>query len=269
MNTLADLGFVLTRETQKALYWSCPLGSFWEPKHKPAVAGCAVRLDNLEVIASRAADAINASWVPVNVLERTVGGAARVTFSARRSMTEEEFYSGPRGATEKRATLHLPAGWLIQRGGQFYAPTSKLSEKLDEHQQFAARHSRRTYPGWRPVTGQLTTAGDVLAWLREANSAALQQAAAKRQRAEDERRDRQLERYNRGVADAFDAVLVQQYAETARAYRKTVRGKAADLPDPRLQCSLVRSCLKNHSVDFLKFSAKRTARAARAAEAAK
>jgi hypothetical protein len=263
MNTLKDLGFVLEHETPKALCWSCPLGSFWLPRQnlpgQPPFPYA--RLENLEAIAGRTAAAINTSWVPVNVLERTTGGAARVSFSAKRMRDETREDDGP---TEKRATLHLPAGWLIQRDGQWYAPASKLAEKLDDHHSWAEARRRRAYAGWRPVPGQLTTADEVLTWLHTANAGALREEEEKRQRAAQARLRDQLERYNKAIDSEFNMVLEQQYIEAAKAFYRTARGRAAELPDPKRYWGhvLVRACLKHD--DFLAYAAKRAARAAAA-----
>lgn len=265
MNTLADLGFMLEHETPKALCWSCPLGSFWLPRQnlpgQPPFPHA--RLENLEAIAGRTAAAINSSWVPVNVLERTVGGAARVSFTAKRMRDETREDDGP---TEKRATLHLPAGWLIQRDGQWYAPASKLAEKLADHHSWAEARRRRAYAGWRPVPGQLTTADEILTWLHTANAGALQEVEERRQRAEERRQRAELERYNKAIDNQFNEVLERQYREAAKAFHKTARGRTVELPDPKWWegDGLVRACLKH--VDFLAYAAKRAARAA-AAEA--
>lgn len=217
MGTLTAIGFNPEKETDKAILWSCPLGKFWRPKkpfrtHVPAI------LDNLDAVAREVADEINRAWVVVRIVERTDSGAARITFPAFRVHDEHE------ERKSKRVELYVPAGWLLEIGARWAAPVSKLAEKMDERRERA--HTRAARAGvWRPESGNVTDAEQILAWLKEVNASALNKKKENEAVAAAERQQARLKRFNDEVSQQFEMVLINQYGQAVRTFCKTAKGK--------------------------------------------
>lgn len=225
---LEDIGFTRDHETDKAIFWACPLGKFWRPK-KPFRAHQATTLDNLERVASEVAKEINGAWVRVRILDRTDGGAARITFAAERIIVvnDRHYLEEGRdiGPLEKRAELHVPAKWLLEVDGQWIAPLKRLADKLAERKKKTSRHAYT----WTPVCGEVTNGEQVLTWLKEVNFEAFQKKNDEQVAAEASRKKRQMENYNTEVNQQFNTLLINQYHDAAKDFCKTVRGKAAGM----------------------------------------
>ncbi|MEK8088730.1 hypothetical protein [Thermithiobacillus plumbiphilus] len=233
---LDTLGFTMVHATEKATLWSCPLGQFWVAQN--AQPPCPPpSLDNLEGMARYVAGQINRAMVPVEIKERTAGGAALIRFPARRLLSDEDEcfrqLGHDIGPLKKQAELHVPAGWLIEVDGRWLAPVFKLDCKLGERRSMAldrkGRSSSQPVYEWTPVLVGCTDTAAVLAWLQSANASSLQARADERERALQAAADARRERYNQEIDRGFDHFLVEEYARAAEKYSTLAKGRAAGL----------------------------------------
>ncbi len=232
MSSLKEIGFTLEKETDKAVLWSCPLGKFWRPKKQFQHHAHAI-LDNLNTVAREVADEINKAWVLVRIVAQTDGGAARITFPAFRVHGE------PDERKTKRVELYVPAGWLLNIGGRWAAPVNKLAEKMDVRRERA--HTRAARAGvWRPDSGNVTDAEQILAWLKKVNASILNKRKEDEAVAAAQRQQARLKRFNDEVSQQFEMVLINQYEHAARTFCKSAKGRLvmADLVGGRYHPTL-------------------------------
>lgn len=231
MNTeLEALGFARVHETEKAVLWSCPLGQFWRPK-KHGWPSILPAQQSMAPIARLVAEILNREMVAVKILETTPGGAARISFQAKRLLSDNDLSGPATGKSVKKVDLHVPISWLFDAGGRWLVPVSKLQKKLDDRRQMAKYNGGYK---WYPAPTICTNTEDVLAWLQLANADALR-ARDEEKRVRDEHAAQRIQeaaqerkkRYNQEIAHCFNAVLSLAYAKAAANYGKTARGKAA------------------------------------------